>query len=87
MTRKEEVEEQNAAIRSVAAGLRALVDELHEAGVIDRVNVANRLNRLRGENGQPIPSIQALAQGIAEGAFASKTTRDTLGVIDGGKDD
>lgn len=70
MTRQEEVEQQNAAIRAVSAGLRALVDELHEAGLVDRQNVADRLSRLRKDGGQPIPAIQALAQAISEGAFA-----------------
>lgn len=87
MTREEEVAEQNAAIRAVAAGLRALVDELHEVGVLDRQDVADRLSRLRAEAGQPIPAVEALVEGIAEGAFATKSTRDTLGVVDGGKED
>lgn len=87
MTRVEEVEEQNAAIRAIAAGLRALVDELHEAGVVDRNLVAERLSRLRAEGGEPIPTVEALAQGIAEGAFATRSVRDDLSVIEGGKGD
>lgn len=87
MTTEERLDEQKYAINALAMGLQALIDELHEADVVTREGVARRLSRLRDAAGQPIPTIDALAQAIKKGNFASTTTRDTLGVIDGGKED
>ena len=85
MTRDEEIQHQNHAIQAVSCGLMALVDELHEAGVIDRQEVAGRLSRLRDESGQPMETVSALVEAIAAGNFATTTMRDQMGVIDGGK--
>lgn len=87
MDLQEQIAQQNAAIQAIAAGLRALVDELHESGALDRDAVADRLSRLRDERGAPIPTVAALVQAIREGAFASTTQRDRLAVVDGGKGD
>lgn len=87
MTFEEQVQEQNAAIQALAAGLMALIEELHAASVIDRDGVAARLDRLRSHDGSPIPTIAALVQGIQKAEFADFNLRDRLGVIDGGKID
>lgn len=87
MTLREQIEEQNAAIRAISHGLKALIDELHEAGLVRRENVASRLSRLRGENAEPIPTIVALASAISAGHFATRDLRDDMSVIDGGKMD
>lgn len=87
MTFEEQVAEQNEAIKALAAGFQALIEELHEAGAVNRHSVADRLSRLRNGDGSPIPTVQALVTAIERADFASTTTRDQLGVIEGGKAD
>ncbi len=87
MTREEEIAEQNEAIRAIASGLMALIDELHEAGSLDRDAVADRLSRARNGDGSPMPLVEQMASRIRLGQFASTIMRDHLGVIEGGKAD
>ena len=77
-----------AGITAVLSGLRALIDDLHESGYVDKGRIADRVMLFVGDNGEPIPAVEQLARLIRNGDLSTPANiPPILGVIDGGKQD
>jgi uncharacterized membrane protein len=82
MTRDKEAEQQNAAITANSMALLALIDELHEAGFVDRAAVAERLSRVRDADNEPIPVVEVLVENIAAGLFDTQPAYNEMWVLE-----
>lgn len=84
----EEMTAEQLGIMALGATLRALIEELHASGHVDRERVAERLERFKKADGTPILEIAQTAELIRAAHFADPVqVPPSLGVIDGGKAD
>jgi hypothetical protein len=73
-------------IMALGAAIRALIEELHASGHVDRERVVERLLCFKRADGTPILEIEQMAASIRTADFAEPVRKPpTFGVIEGGK--